>query len=89
MPIESTNETVKHVTLEFTVEPFVESNPGPHVQAAIAAASSDPELNVDVGPFGTVVAGNDDSVLATTQKILAAAFANGASRVSLQLTTDS
>lgn len=76
----------KNVTLEFTVEPFVDSKPGPHVKAAIAAATADPELTVDVGPFGTLVSGEDKRVLAITQEILTAAFSTGASRVSLQLT---
>ncbi len=76
------------LSLEFTVEPFVESNPGPHVQAAIAAATNVDGLLTEVGPFGTVVSGPRDQVLITTQEILEAAFASGASRISLQLTAD-
>ncbi len=81
-------EQAKNIKLEFTVEPFVDSKPGPHVKAAIAAASTDPELVVDVGPFGTIVDGERDRVLSITQEILTAAFSTGASRVSLQLTAD-
>ncbi len=76
------------LSLEFTVEPFVESNPGPHVQAAIAAATNIDGLLTDVGPFGTVVSGPREQVLTTTQEILEAAFASGASRISLQLTSE-
>lgn len=77
----------KAVMLEFTVEPFVESSPGPHVIAAIEAAKQG-GLQVDVGPFGTVVTGQDSDVLSATHQILVAAFENGASRVSLQLTAE-
>ena len=44
------------LTVEFTVEPFVAGEPGPHVQAAIEAARRS-GLAVDVGPFGTSVSG--------------------------------
>ena len=44
------------ITAEFTVEPFVEGAPGPHVLAAIQVAES-AGLAVDVGPFGTTVVG--------------------------------
>ncbi len=78
----------RRVTLEFTVEPFVDSHPGPHVQAAFTAAQAHSDLTVDIGPFGTMVSGPDEQVLKTTNEILVAAFANGATRVSLQLTAD-
>ena len=68
---------------EFTVEPFEEGNPGPHVQAAIAAATP---LVADVGPFGTVVEGTIDEVLAAVDTITRAAMDAGATRVSLNLT---
>ena len=38
--------------LEFTVEPFVEGNPGPHVRAAVAAVES-LGATVEFGPFGS------------------------------------
>ena len=72
------------IRLEYTVEPFVEGAPGPHVRAALDAASQ-AGLDVDFGPFGTTVAGDDDAVLAATDRILRAAIEAGASRVSLQL----
>jgi uncharacterized protein YqgV (UPF0045/DUF77 family) len=75
------------LTVEFTVEPFVAGEPGPHVQAAIAAARRS-GLAVDVGPFGTSVSGDDDRVLDTLDAVVRAAVAAGASRVSLQLARD-
>lgn len=72
------------LALEYTVEPFVEGAPGPHVRAALDAASQ-AGLVVEFGPFGTTVAGDDAAVLEAAGRILAAAVAAGASRVSLQV----
>lgn len=68
---------------EFTVEPFEEGTPGPHVLAAIEAVS---HLEHEVGPFGTTVEGSLDEVLAAVAAVNRAAMAAGASRVSLNLT---
>jgi len=70
--------------LEYTVEPFVEGAPGPHVTAALEAAGAT-GLEVDFGPFGTTVAGEDGEVLSAADRIVRAAIGAGASRVSLQL----
>jgi uncharacterized protein YqgV (UPF0045/DUF77 family) len=72
--------------LEFTIEPFVQGAPGPHVHAALEAAAGD-GVDVDFGPFGTTVAGAQDSVLAAVDRILRAAMAAGATRISLQVAT--
>lgn len=71
--------------VEFTVEPFVEGSPGPHVRAAIDAART-AGLEVEVGPFGNQVTGDDEPVLAAVDRIVRAAMDAGATRVSLQLT---
>ena len=70
--------------LEYTVEPFVDGAPGPHVQAAVDAGRAE-GLQVEFGPFGTTVEGDDGAVLAAAQRILAAAIGAGASRVSLMV----
>lgn len=70
---------------EFTVEPFTEGAPGPHVHAAVAAASA-VGLDVDFGPFGSTVEGDDDAVLDAVGRILRAAMGAGASRISVQVT---
>lgn len=70
--------------LEYTVEPFVEGAPGPHVRAALDAAA-EAGLDVDFGPFGTTVSGGDDAVLSASQRIVRAALDAGATRVSLQV----
>ena len=70
--------------LEYTVEPFVEGAPGPHVRAALDAAEA-AGLEVEFGPFGTTVGGSEEAVLSATDRILRAAIDAGATRVSLQL----
>jgi uncharacterized protein YqgV (UPF0045/DUF77 family) len=72
------------LTVEFTIEPFVDGAPGPHVRAAVDAAERS-GLAVDFGPFGTMVTGDDEAVLAAVDRILRAAVAAGATRVSLQV----
>lgn len=72
------------LVVEFTVEPFVEGSPGPHVQAALDAARAT-GLDVDFGPFGTSVSGPDDDVLAAIDQIVRAAVGAGATRVSVQV----
>ena len=75
------------LVVEFTIEPFVEGDPGPHVRAAVEAAEQS-GLTVDFGPFGTSVSGDDHAVLAAVDGILRAATAAGATRVSLQVVRD-
>jgi uncharacterized protein YqgV (UPF0045/DUF77 family) len=76
---------VGNVRLEFTVEPFRDGAPGPHVRAAIAAATAG-GLAADVGPFGTTVDGPAAEAFDAVRALLGAAFAAGATRVSVQVT---
>jgi uncharacterized protein YqgV (UPF0045/DUF77 family) len=71
--------------IEFTVEPFHDGAPGPHVRAAVEAART-AGLEVDFGPFGSAVVGDDGQVLATADAVVRAAIGAGATRVSLQIT---
>jgi uncharacterized protein YqgV (UPF0045/DUF77 family) len=73
------------VRLEFTVEPFTDGAPGPHVRAAIEAVTA-LGLVADVGPFGTTVDAAEPLAFAAAEALLAAAFGEGATRVSLQAT---
>ncbi len=75
------------VEAEFTVEPFVEGSPGPHVTAAVDAARA-AGVEPDMGPFGTTVAGDIDDVLRALGEAVRAATASGAERISVQLTVD-
>jgi uncharacterized protein YqgV (UPF0045/DUF77 family) len=75
------------VEAEFTVEPFVEGSPGPHVTAAIEAARA-AGVEPDMGPFGTTIAGEVDDVLRALGEALRAATGSGADRISVQITVD-
>jgi uncharacterized protein YqgV (UPF0045/DUF77 family) len=71
--------------VEFTVEPFREGRPGPHVQAAIDAAAAD-GLALDVGPFGTAFEADVTVAARAVAHLVEAAFGAGATRVSCQVT---
>ena len=70
------------VHVEFTIEPFVEGQPGVHVTAAIAAARKR-DVAVDVGPFGSSCDVSAVDVGALIGAVTEAAFANGATHVSV------
>jgi len=70
--------------VEFTIEPFVEGRPGPHVTAAIAAAEAR-GLDVEVGPFGSSVIVDLADVGGVIGAFTDAAMANGATHVSVHV----
>ena len=72
---------------EFTVEPFVEGRPGPHVQAAVDAATAS-GLPVEFGPFGTSVSGPIDEVSTVIGAVVRAATEHGATKISIQVRDD-
>jgi uncharacterized protein YqgV (UPF0045/DUF77 family) len=76
---------VYHV--EFTVEPFVEGRPGPHVMAAVSAAEA-AGAQIEFGPFGSLGRVPADYVDAVVSGLTRAAFEAGASRVTIQVTTE-
>lgn len=70
--------------VEFTIEPFIEGNPGRHVMAAVDAVRHlGPEL--EFGPFGSEFTAADDVATAAVGALVAAAYANGASHVNLHI----
>ncbi len=73
------------IEAEFTVEPFVEGEPGDHVQAAFDAVRAE-GLDVEVGPFGSSVVGPADRVSRAIGRLVADATAAGATRISFQVT---
>jgi len=70
--------------LEFTIEPFVEGNPGPHVRAAIAAVES-LGAAVEFGPFGSTCQAPAEKMPDLVAAVVKEAFANGATHVSLHV----
>jgi uncharacterized protein YqgV (UPF0045/DUF77 family) len=73
------------LSVEFTVEPFVDGEPGPHVQAAVDAAQAS-GLDTMFGLFGTTMRGDDDdAVLAAIDGVVRAALRAGATRLAVQI----
>lgn len=70
--------------VEFTVEPFVEGRPGPHVTAAINAARSRGAA-VEVGPFGSSCEVAIGEIGAVIGSVADAAFAQGATHVTVHV----
>lgn len=73
------------LSVEFTIEPFVEGSPGPHVSAGIDAMRVE-GVDVEVGPFGTTATGDAPVIVEAIRRLCADATAAGAERISLQLT---
>lgn len=70
---------------EFTTEPFIgEGDPPPHASAALRVARA-AGLECDFGPLGTSVSGPGEAVLPALAQVMAAAFAHGATRLTLQV----
>ena len=70
--------------VEFTIEPFVEGRPGPHVTAAIRAVEAR-GVDVELGPFGTSCSVPADAAGEVVGALTAAAVSNGATHVSLHM----
>lgn len=70
--------------IEFTVEPFIEGHPGPHVTAAIEAATALGH-EVEVGPFGSGCSVPSESTADVVAAIVGAAIANGADHVNVDV----
>lgn len=70
--------------VEFTIEPFVEGQPGPHVTAPVAAVEAR-GFEVDFGPFGSECTTPTAETPAVVAEILRLAFANGATHVTIDV----
>lgn len=70
------------IAVEFTIEPFVDGEPPRYVIAAVEAAAS-LGLHVEVGPFGSLFVVPADKAGAAVAAVLDAAYANGATHVSI------
>lgn len=70
--------------LEFTIEPFVEGRPGPHVTEVILAVQG-LGVDVEVGPFGSGCLVAQDQAGAVASMIVATALAHGASHVNIDI----
>jgi len=70
--------------VEFTLEPFTEGAPGQHVVTALQQLRAR-GITADIGPFGTVMEGEHHVVLHAIEPMVTAAFAHGATNVSMAL----
>ena len=70
--------------LEFTIEPFVEGRPGPHVVAAVDAARAFTP-DVEFGPFGSSCTVPSGVVADLVAAVTRAALEHGATHVSLHV----
>ena len=72
------------LVVEFTVEPFVEGKPGPHVTGAVAAVEAH-GIAVEFGPFGSVFRVGEATMPTVISDMMRAAYANGATFVSVSV----
>lgn len=72
------------VRVEFTIEPFVDANPGAHVQAAWQAVR-DRGCELTTGPFSSEAIVPAVFADAVVSDVVRAAMAHGAERVSVQV----
>lgn len=70
--------------VEFTIAPFVDGDPGPHVTRAIEAAEAH-GADVEIGPFGSSCLVDDDRCATVVAAVLDAAFAHGADHVDIDV----
>ncbi|MEY3575224.1 MAG: hypothetical protein RLZZ88_367 [Actinomycetota bacterium] len=72
------------LVVEFTVEPFVEGKPGPHVTTAVAAVEAH-GISVEFGPFGSVFHVDENAMPTVIADMMRAAYGNGATFVSVSV----
>ncbi|HUF97465.1 MAG TPA: hypothetical protein VMM60_04995 [Ilumatobacter sp.] len=70
--------------VEFTVEPFIEGQPGPHVVAPIEALTAS-GIEVEVGPFGSSCLVEATATADAVGIIVREAFARGATHVNIDV----
>ena len=72
------------LTVEFTIEPFIEGAPGAQVTAAVAAVEKR-GLIVEFGPFGSSFSVPKAELPEAVADLMRAAYANGATFVSVDV----
>ncbi|NQV97288.1 MAG: hypothetical protein HQ486_05795 [Acidimicrobiaceae bacterium] len=75
------------LTVEFTIEPFVEGDPGVHVTAAVAAVEAH-GIAVDFGPFGSLFSVDQALLPTVIADLLRVAYGNGATFVNISVSQD-
>lgn len=75
------------LSVEFLVEPFAEGAPGDHVRAAVDAFERR-GLDVELGPFSSVTAGDVDAVAEAVADMVRGAMTSGATSLRLHIGAD-
>ena len=70
------------LTVEFTIEPFIDGAPGAHVTAAVAAVEAH-GVFVEFGPFGSSFSVSQELLPQVVADLMKAAYDNGATYVSI------
>ncbi len=73
--------------IDFTIEPFVEGQPGAHVIEPIAALTS-LGITAEFGAFGSSCDVDEKDIPDVVAAVLKAAFAHGATRVNVDVVGD-
>lgn len=71
-----------NIKVEFTIEPFVDGTVPPYVKAAVDALTG-MGISTDLGPFGTAFETTADKIGSAVAAVMNAAYANGATYVSI------
>ena len=72
---------------EFLVEPFTEGIPAPHVQSAVEAFAEH-GLEVELGPFASVSAGEPDEIAGAVADMIRKSMAAGATSIRIHIGAD-
>jgi uncharacterized protein YqgV (UPF0045/DUF77 family) len=70
--------------LDFTIEPFVDGQPGPHVTAPVAALEA-LGVTVEFGAFGSSCVAEASQMPELVAELIRVAYANGATRVTIEI----
>ncbi len=70
--------------IEFLIEPFEEGNPGPHVEAGIAAFTKR-GLEVELGPFSSSASGDIDAIGDAVAAMVRSSMRSGATSIRIQV----
>ena len=70
--------------LDFTIEPFVDGQPGAHVTAPVAALEA-LGIAVDFGAFGSTCVADANRIPELVAEVVRVAYANGATRVTIEV----
>ncbi len=84
MPKDHPTSSRDNIAVEFLVEPFIEGQPGEHVQAAIDAFTT-AGLDVDLGAFASATEGSIDAIADAVAEMIRTSLRSGATAIRLNV----